>query len=105
MEEHLPAAIAFDPEGAAERREVFYTCGRDAGGVCHQKGFWGELLGGEVSYVGMEKCFALQQIENLLLVPDATCAAELAEVVGEDFRDGFAVTPELWLQKLLFKRA
>jgi hypothetical protein len=103
VEEHLPSAVAVDPERAA--------VGMD--GELAVTGYGGAV--GELCYLVSKKramevvhcdrawrlCFEL--CDDIGLVKDASGAAEFAKVVGQVVREEIGVAAELWLEELLLK--
>lgn len=105
VEEHLPAAVAAHPERGAQRgRAGFGTVGAN-GTIEDESGIRGEELRAKIGEEKMGRRLALQQAEDLLLVEDASGAAEFEEVVGEESGDRGAVAADLRLEQAFFELA
>jgi hypothetical protein len=101
MKEKLPAALAANPERAAEGGSSVFPQGaiRDEGDVGSDE------VGDEAGHLDMLWGFGSEELENSGFGEDAARGAVFDKVVGEERGDGGAIAAEGWLEELRFEGA
>jgi hypothetical protein len=103
MKDHLPASIAANPEGAAQRMRGDVQSDGVGGAVRKQSDVFGQPLTEWIAEGDMARSLCCEQIDDLLPCVEAPGAAEFPEVLGEQRRECGSVAARGGLQELLLE--
>ncbi|HEX3659837.1 MAG TPA: hypothetical protein VHU89_00290 [Acidobacteriaceae bacterium] len=106
MKEHLPAAVATDPQGGAEAGCAGYrrAIGTDRA-IENERGIGGEAVDTKVAEEETDGDFGREEIEDLVFAEDAAGAAEFEELFSKQLGHGLAIATELGLEQAFFEFA
>ena len=104
MKQNPPAALALQPDGAAQRRGAFRALPPERDLIGDEDRVCRQLHRLEVLDLRLKRLLRLKLVEDFLLAPDAARASEFSEVPGQQRGNGLAVTAKLRAQELFFKR-
>ena len=103
VEDHLPAIVAVDPEGASKRMGAGLEGDGAGGAVGKQSDVFGQLLAERIAEEDGARRLRCEFVDDLLPGVDTAGAAEFAEVFGEKRCECGGVATHGGLQELLFK--